>query len=360
MHHCHETNNTIEVEDNKIKTMAPIYTSLPTRPTMLSLASVGLVALLSLLPTSEARRWEDVISVSIYAQSHIDVPRIQYSLEADPFSNMPAPSIYQSELLSDAPSSVPSYFADPNESLAAQSGSNNKASSTETFVGQNCPDGEYSYKINKIDTWGDGWGETFLVIREVNSNLDVVQSTSPPGETTFTISKDIQVEDYEIAAGSANRTDQNVNGTSSNGGNSRKLESVYQGGLQDGGFEAEHVCLSHTACYEVTLQGGKWQEEAKWEIVPIGSSASTTSGSAVAKGQGFSNCTFYVSDSVVDHPSCPFTCKASSGGTSDSEGVPVAQAAPPVQQQKSAIALQTDVPTGAPSDMPSLVPTMIM
>lgn len=344
--------------------MAPIYSSSPTRPTALSLASVCLVGLMSLLPTSEARRWEDVISVSIYAQSHVDVPRIQYSLEADPFGNLPAPSMYQSELPSDAPSSVPSYFADPNESLpAAQSSSGatdgNKASSSETFVSQNCPDGESSYKINKFDTWGDGWGETFLTIREVNSNLDVVQSTSPPGETTFTISKDIQVEDYGAVGGSANRTDQNVNGTASNGGNARKLEYVYQGGLQNGGFEAEHTCLSHTACYEVMLQGGKWQEEAKWEIVPTGSSASTSSGSAVAKGQGFSNCTFYVSDSVVDHPSCPFTCKASSGETSSSETVPVAQEAPPVQQPKAAI-VQTDVPTGAPSDMPSLVPTMIM
>lgn len=328
------------------------------RPSTLSLASLSFVGLLSLLSSAEARRWEDVISVSIYAQSHVDIPRIQYSLEADPFGNFPSPSMYQSEPPSDAPSSVPSYFADPNESIVAQSSSSVTGNgNNKDTIGQNCPDGESSFRINKVDTWGDGWGETFLAIREVNSNLNLVQTTSPPGETTFTISKDVQVEDYisnTDSTGSANRTDRSVNETF-NDGDTRKLQSIYQGGLRSGGFEAEHVCLSHTACYEVTLQDGKWQEEAKWEIVPA--SALATSGSAVAKGQGFTNCTFYISDNVVDHPSCPFTCKSASGNNAAATDSATTEGNPFLPK---AAVVATDVPSGAPSDAPSLVPTMIM
>ena len=328
------------------------------RPSTLSLAAFCL-GLLSLLQTVEARRWEDVILVSIYAQSNVDIPRIQYSLESDPFSTLPAPTMYQSEPPSDAPSSVPSYFADPNDEVTAQSSSSSSSSSnnnndkamSDAAVSQNCPSGESPYKINKFDTWGDGWGEMVISIREVNSNLEVVETTE---ESTFNISKDVKLEDYtntEVATGSANRTEQNTNQTS---GDHRKLSSIYEGGLQSGDFGSQHLCLSHTACYEVTLQGGKWQEEAKWEIVPVGSSDGTSSSEqvAVAKGQGVSNCTFYVSDSVVGHPSCPFTCRSSSSSPKVDQGASVAQEAPPVPQS-------TEVPTGAPSDAPSLVPTMV-
>jgi len=128
----------------------------------------------SLLHASEARRWEDVIISSIYAQSHIDIPRIQFSLEADPLSAVAAPTMYQSEPPSDAPSSVPSYYGDPNDEMTAQSSSssnNNQASNNS--VTHKCPSGEASYQIKKFDTWGDGWGETTISIRQVHSNMSL-------------------------------------------------------------------------------------------------------------------------------------------------------------------------------------------
>lgn len=328
-----------------------------------SKAALVLVAALSslLFQGAQARRWEDVIEVSIYAQSHVDLPRIQFAIEENPLNVAPTFVLLESQPPSDAPSSVPSYFKleeldEPNSNYQA---------------GSKCPEGGAVYTVNMHDTWGDGWGETTLSIREIK-RID-----NPVSNHSSQVS--LQKRSFN---------------PSTNHWSHRELENfVFRGGVKEGDFDSRDVCLSQAACYEVTLENGKWTEEAKWEILPVISEEgnSRTASQAVAKGRGLSNCTFHVSEYVNSGLECPFTCRpqqepeqeeASEEAEEEGEegevqgesteqieadlATPGNQTSPDLVEEQEALEPSTAPsdeealePSTSPSDAPSLVPTMM-
>jgi len=329
-------------------------------------ALVSLVA----LPGAHARRWEDVIAVSIYAQSHVDIPRIQFAIEDNPLNVAPTVILLsESQPPSDEPSSVPSYYnqEDDDEDEPVQDPPK-----------LDCSQGEAAFKLNMYDSWGDGWGETTISIRQMG-RLE--------GAPTVALSQDVALHDFTTTTTSTSIQKRSIDPRSS--WQHRGLEDyVLIGGLKKGDFDSQHVCLSQSACYAVALQGGMWQEEAKWEIIPVDAETGTSAASqnAIAKGRGLSNCTFYVTEDPVDQPNCPFTCRPpppepeeeevdeAAEEEVDEEGEEADQ--PEVETtnkqgedvKKNGNTLQTNItsqptpaqtePSSAPSDAPSLVPTL--
>jgi hypothetical protein len=129
------------------------------------------VILLALFRSSEqvyARRWEDVIAVSIYAQSHVDIARLQFSLEDDPLSPIPSfPSLEDSMSPSDAPSSVPSVYRTETE-LGQQ-----QQDAVQTTTNERCQEEGPSFNITRIDNDGV---ETVIAIRQVG-DLSATESS---------------------------------------------------------------------------------------------------------------------------------------------------------------------------------------
>jgi len=287
---------------------------------------------------AESRRWEDVVSVAIYSQSYVDIPRIQYSLEEDPLIAMEAPTVAESFPPSDVPSSVPSYAEEVDRPYIENNGAD-------------CPSGQSPYKVNKYGAWEGGWGDSSLTIRQKGTDVTPIQADSVVSEGV----------------------DSSYTPPATKSSLHRGLDYVSVGSLKNGDFDEDYVCLAKNACYEVELEGEKWQEEAKWEIIPFVShwEEIQSPGVAIAKGRGLSNCTFYTSDSapilgdILGDTDCRFTCQpkhedevsqnvsfgiASNISTQD---VAFARAETPTVSPT-----QTIPPSRAPSDAPSLVPTL--
>jgi hypothetical protein len=136
------------------------------------------VILLALLRSSaDARTWEDVIAVSIYAQSHVDIARLQYSLEDDPLSPIPSyPSLGDSMAPSDAPSSVPSAYR--TETALEQQ--QQQESEGQTTTNEKCLDMGSPYNIKRIDSAGV---ETLISIRQVGADSATESSYSTKSTT---------------------------------------------------------------------------------------------------------------------------------------------------------------------------------
>lgn len=357
----------------KFQGSAPLLPTSSGRPLFIVIA-----ALTSLVPLPEvyARRWEDVIVASIYAQSHVDLPRIQFAIEDNPQNVAPsAVLLSDSQPPSDAPSSVPSFYnQDEHEEESVQDPPT-----------QECPQGEAAFRLNMYDSWGDGWGETIISIREVGEI---------PGAAAIEVSQHTASQDFATTARSSSI--QKRSSSVRNNLQHRGLKDyVLIGGLKKGVFDSKLVCLSQGACYAVALQGGRWQEEARWEITPVDAEVGTSAASqnAIAKGRGMSNCTFYVAEDPMDKPKCPLTCHLpppeqepekeevdeaaeeevgeveadvigqGAVDTSRKPGEDAAENGNALQlgeapQQTSEPSLALREPSSAPSDAPSLVPTL--
>ncbi|CAB9523473.1 expressed unknown protein [Seminavis robusta] len=290
--------------------------------------------LLALLNVSAiARRWEDVIAVSIYAQSHVDIARLQFSLEDDPLSRVPAahPTIIIEESMppSDAPSAVPSaYRADIElERDAGQQQQQQQQPSNQAV----CLEGESFYNFKRFDTQGE---ETLISIRQVGK-ID-----------------DEGMEDERNYRGSLPTSSDTYS------------PFVLRSSMDGGDFDVQALCLSYSSCYEVRLQGGTWQD-AMWEIVPFSLEAGTGSNEldVVAKGRGFANCTFPSTPDLSGTSHCQSTCHAtalattnSATQTDDSRGTGTSPNRGGFNRSPSTASPRA--PSYAPSDFPSLVPTM--
>jgi hypothetical protein len=214
--------------------------------------------LLALLKSpADARGWDDVIAVSIYAQSHVDIARLQFSLEDDPLSSILAyTSLDDSMPPSDAPSSVPSSYRTETEFEQQQ-----QLSEGLTVTNEKCLEGGSSYDIKRIDSAGV---ETLISIRQVGDEIVTESSYSQYRRPT-----NVADEEY----------------------NPFIVRSQMEAGL-----DSQEICLSYSSCYEVVLQGGGWQE-ATWEIIPVSLDNGTSPNQeARVRGQGFSNCTFQLTD----------------------------------------------------------------
>lgn len=343
---------------------------------------VIVAALASLVPGAYARRWEDVIAASIYAQSHVDLPRLQLAIEESPQNVAPTTTLLsESHPPSDAPSSVPSFY---NQEAA------NEEESAQDPLKPECPQGEAAFRLKMYDSWGDGWGETMISIHEVGK-LE--------GAPMVELSQDVASQDFAPTTRN-NNIQKRSSGVRSNWQHRGLEDYILIGGLKKGVFDSKLFCLSIGACYAAVLEGGKWQEEAGWEITPADAEVGTSvaSQNTIAKGSGLSNCTFYVAEDAMDKPTCPFTCRpppaeskpereevdeqAEAEGEADeveAEGIIVQgivdtnrnqgeddateignalQTGNPLRQTSEPSQALLREPSSAPSDAPSLVPTL--
>lgn len=335
------------------------------------------------IPSAEARTWEDVVDVSIYAQSTIDLPRIQYSIEDDPFSSIPG-----------ARTESPS----PNPTTAPALGQGSYPGEEAFFYqpddipNQNCSDGASVFVVNKYDAWGDGWEGITITIKQVGPDgapLESNYTESPSVEGNYSSENETSLNQktqgpvskkptptsaptsdpssgptsaptlaptptatpllpntdgpknqtespgsqtgpptddwwyyntvwpsswgtgtwgptaapwYQTEAANGDDAWKVPSARSYYGGRNRELDVVMVGSLESG-----YVCLKTNPCYEVTLEGEKWQEESKWEILqPQENGAKAT---LIAKGKGLSRCTFSVRAAQGGESSCPMTCQ---------------------------------------------------
>jgi hypothetical protein len=101
-----------------------------------------------------------------------------------------------------------------------------------------CSDSQAIYRLVMYDSFGDGWDETVLTIRDADTR-----------------------------------------------------RSVYTGSLQEGSQGTQLICLSRYAqCYHVDVNGGTWGNEVSWEVKPY-----TDGTPALAGGSSPMSCDFSVS-----------------------------------------------------------------
>ena len=115
-----------------------------------------------------------------------------------------------------------------------------------------CGSGDTLYRLVMFDSWGDGWDETSLTLKE--------------------------------------------RGTT---------KSIHQGGLEYGSQGTVHLCLTkrESKCYQVTVENGVWGNEISWELRPLAAGAPV-----LAAGGSPTDCTVPLGGVVDD---CENTCDSS-------------------------------------------------
>eukprot|EP00986_Skeletonema_menzelii_P004360 scaffold1472_cov157-Skeletonema_menzelii.AAC.4 len=116
-----------------------------------------------------------------------------------------------------------------------------------------CGVGEMLYRLIQYDSWGDGWDETQMTLR--------------------------------------NRADES--------------KDIYKGGLEYGSQGTVHLCLTKNEpkCYHVSVLNGIWGNEISWELRPINGGAPV-----IAAGGSPTDCTVPLGGLI---PDCPNTCDKS-------------------------------------------------
>jgi hypothetical protein len=90
-------------------------------------------------------------------------------------------------------------------------------SSNDDVVDVTCSEEEQKYRLVMYDSFGDGWDTTSVQIKD-----------------------------------------------------NKSTKAVYEGGLKDGSFGVEYICLSREPiCYTATTGGGVWGVESSWEIKAV-------------------------------------------------------------------------------------------
>ena len=177
-----------------------------------------------------------------------------------------------------------------------------------------CAATEVLYVLRMCDSWGDGWGNTSMVITEIVPTMESSELTTTSRYYVDSLSQTTYMEE---GAG----------------------DTIFEDSLEDGYNDYRYLCLQVGMCYNIEVDGdGDWQDEIKWDITD----ASACTGSAkacyedsaettVAKGLAPAECVFSVPDEGGIFQ-CPFSCKVYTEAPSSS-------------------------PSAMPSDAPSLVPS---
>jgi hypothetical protein len=285
----------------------------------------------------QGRTWVEVIDTSIYAAAMVDPYRdtmSQYGqIEQEETWGMPT------EFPTTAPTSAPQASI-----VDASSRSPSPAPTQFTCANPN----ELSSKIRMYDSWGDGWGDTTMVIAKSGA---ASSSGAEPNATNlfYTYSSVVNLSAYR---------------------DNHKL--VFEGSLLDGYDSYTDICLEANVCYSVEVNGTNqyWQDEIKWDIRSVPSENATAV--TLAKGKAPAKCQFSIPDSDNSTLACAFVCEyqddvnAEPGPTispthpsfepSDvASSVP--SSTPTVKASDFPSSLQSDVPVGSNSGEPSLLPT---
>lgn len=113
-----------------------------------------------------------------------------------------------------------------------------------------CGVGEMLYRLIQYDSWGDGWDETQMTLRD----------------------------------------------------HANESKDIYKGGLDYGSQGTVHLCLTKNEpkCYHVAVLNGVWGNEISWELRPIAGGAPV-----IAAGGSPTDCTVPLGGLI---PDCPNTC----------------------------------------------------
>jgi hypothetical protein len=266
--------------------------------------------LITLLRYADARSWKDVVDPSIFLASAIDGARLETVLEKDPFhpygTPTMTPTITKVTEAQSNPSAVPVIHS--TQAPTAR---------YEMIVGNGgCPVGKNLFEIRMEDSWGDGWDGTQM--RIVAFSVNATDSTTSGSSHKIVTNQDLQT----VTVSQSVQVKSDVS----------PIE-VFRGQLEYGEEAYDYVCLETSKCYRVTVNGGEWEEEIKWDIrrVVLGESREEReNGLALAKGLAPTSCQFSVPDSTSGAQVCLSTC-----------GDPT----------------KSKAPTQAPTFFPSLLPT---
>jgi hypothetical protein len=264
----------------------------------------------------QARTWVDVIDTSIYASAIVDPYRdtmSQYGqLEEEEWS-----------LPTATPTSAP-----VSNIVGADTRSPSLAPTQFTCTNYN----EVSSKIRMYDSWGDGWGDTTLIIAKLSSSVDKPNAT----DRFYTYSSIVNLSAY--------REDHKV---------------VFDGSLPDGYESFTDICLEANVCYSVEVNGTSqyWQNEIKWDIrsIPLDNATAVT----LAKGTAPAKCQFSIPGSENTTLACEYFCEYRENGDED-----LATPSPTISPSHSSYVpsdvfsfVPSPTPMTAASDFPSLLQT---
>lgn len=254
--------------------------------------SLAALLLAAALPYSTGRSWETIVDSAIYLASAVDYGRVEKSLERDPFDFTEAhhathaptntPSIPTVEAAEEFPTRV---SLEPSESPTMS-----PTARYQNIVGNGgCPVGKSLFEIRLFDSWGDGWDDTFMRITgtAISSSDATVNLTSTAiGASNTTMRSSIQVKQKQATV------------------------EVFKGRLISGSEGYRYACLQTQVCYTVSVHGGLWQSEIKWEIrqTELGVPREERDNRmAIAKGLAPEICQFSIED-YYGGQACPNTC----------------------------------------------------
>ena len=297
--------------------------------------SPGLIQILLLVlatfPSSAAARsWRDVVDPSMYRNIDLDVHKLHVTTERNPFvSTFPRPKAPPSEAPKGDIATTPTPSPTAVWGMVEQNGG--------------CPEGQLLHEIRMVDAWGDGWGDTTLTItRMVNPENELGLVKKVATETGTVVTEIIPVREPV-------------------GDDPSFPRQIFQGSLPTGSEGFVYICMEPDKCYEVTAEGGLWQQEVTWGIrqvvlgVPREQSPSSLT---FAKGGSPETC--QISVDVNGERACPVTC----GLHTKAPSVAPTTLAPTKNPTLPPTVLRniipddpTSSPSTPPSDMPSLIPT---
>lgn len=275
----------------------------------------ALVLIAWLSKECSARSWSDLVDHSTYSVTMVD-PYRSTSVE-NPFN-------FDDQPLETVPSSSPTIAPMDVPSL------HSIFTATPSVAVNNdnleCGENESLHLIRMYDSWGDGWGETKMII---------------------SITDSIIVEEEDAVSGNTLLLDESTMFI-------KPLGNVFEGTLFDGHKEVFQVCLQAGKCYSVDVKGSQWQEEVKWDIRPAPSENITVADTVdtLAKGKAPMECQFSIPSGLSGKLACAFSCESFTQYPS-SRPLSQSPSESPVDTPSRSSSVPSDLPSLAPSSVPS-------
>ncbi|KAL7553811.1 hypothetical protein ACHAWF_017155 [Thalassiosira exigua] len=180
-----------------------------------------------------------------------------------------------------------------------------------------CPTTHLPHRVWLYDAADDGWGSTQLTIGEVDGSPssgsgDGVDWDGASFAGSLTSEGSAAV--YKLSADAAGSPGDSATAASAAGSmEARNREMGDSRRRLDGGTtldDAIYLCLKRGGCYEATVSGGTFREEARWEVTKAATDGSGEDGALVAEGVGggTGRCRFGVESDEDGGGGCPTTC----------------------------------------------------
>ena len=252
---------------------------------------------------SEARHWTEVVNPMVYRFPGLDADRFLLKQEANPLQ-------FAASERSMAPSSSPSSSTlTPTSSTTATPTTTSPTTTAPTTTAPTAmvcphPQNEQVFELKLMDTWGDGWDSTRIVILGPSpmdgsimsqpNTASTIQEThtattttapdattttqegegptttgdtpvDPQDSTTTTLSQVVTLE-FPDASPPESLPPLDPSTTSWIHTTGSSVEVVFNGTLDNGHVAFHQLCLQPDTCYHVTVEGGNWEQDVCWEL----------------------------------------------------------------------------------------------